>query len=302
MRTFLTLFAALLMVTFSANADLFDLPAADNLLMNGGFESIPADGTYQTGRDKNLELSQLGGAPNQFTDTYLEAQNGVQGFIPHWETPILGSDTDFGLAGAANRGLGVEMQHAGATLGGQGGGNPAYNFTGFASEGNRWAELDTDASLPYAPESIAGRPTNSWISQSVYLTPGFYEAGFMYMPRDVLPPASYTTNAVGLYISGPGFGGNGGFQELTVADGYRAINPDGSNAQDWVKVIADTFSIAQAGDYLFTLAALGAADGLGGLIDDVRLFKTGEIPEPGTYALVGIGLIGLYFIRRRRQA
>lgn len=54
-----------------------------------------------------------------------------------------------------------------------------------------------------------------------------------------------------------------------------------------------------AGSYFIEFRALGLADSYGGLIDNVSLTR---IPEPAAYLLVGIGLIGFYFFRRRQRA
>jgi len=55
---------------------------------------------------------------------------------------------------------------------------------------------------------------------------------------------------------------------------------------------------------VLTFLGAGVADSLGGLLDNIRVAGGGPtpIPEPSTYLLVGMGLMGVFLFRRRQRA
>jgi len=229
MKRVVTLSAALLLMGFAAQANLFT---------NGSFE------TGQTG------------------------VTGVWGFdqaaIPAGSADVFGTLPGWSVASG-----GVEIQ-------------TQFLEGGAAYHGTQWVELDTDTALTGAGS------TNSSISWSGVLDPGgIYEVSFYYRPRT----ATANSNGIGVYLDGSG-------------TPLVSVNETTGTWTGWGRVAA-TFSLPwndPGSPHMLSFAALGAADEYGGLIDNLALEKIGEIPEPATYTLVGFGLLGLYFVRRRRKA
>jgi len=151
-----------------------------------------------------------------------------------------------------------------------------------ANSGDRYIEMDS------APSSPGGSDSNTWTGQVVHLDPGVYEVSFHYMARPVGEPLPSDTWDVGLYLNG---------DKVLVASRYGS----GAVDNEWT-LFRYTFQIWSPQLFALSLAGLGTADGYGGLIDDVFLSgqQGGEIPEPATFGLIGAGLVGLYFARRRR--
>jgi hypothetical protein len=145
-----------------------------------------------------------------------------------------------------------------------------------AASGERWLELDT-----VEPGEGGG---NSAIGQVVSLQPGGYTVSFAYMPRT----GTAGDNTVGVYLTQDG-------QPDVLLGTADGVGPAG-----WT-YISYTFDILSAGDYGILFKAEGLQNTLGGFIDDASLtMDMNAVPEPATYALVGAGLVGLYFFRRRR--
>ncbi len=93
------------------------------------------------------------------------------------------------------------------------------------------------------------------------------------------PGQGLTTFAIGVYLDG---------QQIMVVD---------KPTQETFQTQMSSELNLTAGLHTLEFRALGLADSFGGLLDNVRLLV---IPEPASFALVGIGLIGFYLFRRRR--
>jgi len=100
-------------------------------------------------------------------------------------------------------------------------------------------------------------------------------------------------NALGFYLADPN--DQGGRLELTYADGtsssYTLPGARSSGSLFYTTIVSDVM----IADATLTFGKDPHADGWG--IDDVVV---GTVPEPGTLALMGLGLAGLGFARRRK--
>ena len=206
---------------------------------------------------------------NLFTNESFETGNSEVGTYGNVQSALPANDYDFysTLPGWTVGANGVEIQ-------------TEYLEGRTAHDGSRWIELDTDT------DYTGSAATNSTISWTSALDPGgIYEVSFYYQPRT----ATADTHGVGVYLDGAG-------------SPFASVNETTGTWSGWGRV-AGTFSVAygDTNPHMITFAALGTADEYGGLIDSLSLEKVGEIPEPATLALVGFGLIGLYFVRRRRR-
>ncbi len=164
---------------------------------------------------------------------------------------------------------GIEVQYSGVVVN--------------AHSANRYIELDSHRSQ--------GIGTNSGMSQSLFLSSGTYEMSYWYIPRT----RSEGDNGIKVFV-GTGV-------TPAASDEVAALYANGARppTNDWTQIVA-SFGIANPGIYNITLAAVGTDNTLGGLIDDVWLEKTGgpqEVPEPATFAAMGIGLAALVLAKRR---
>ena len=117
-------------------------------------------------------------------------------------------------------------------------------------------------------------------------------------------------NTLGMAFSQQSVGGGTTFLSLGAAFNFTAPKNgssgtalDGNLAANRVAGIGGNFTVNIANGETFWLRwidddSTGADDGLG--IDNFNLGYTIAIPEPSTFLLVGMGLLGVFAIRRRR--
>ncbi|WP_157976564.1 DUF642 domain-containing protein [Parahaliea mediterranea] len=149
-----------------------------------------------------------------------------------------------------------------------------------AHSGSNYVELDS--------HSNGGGNTNSVMYQTLtdLIIGSYYDLTFWYRPR--------TNNG----------GNDNGINVLWTGDTNNFITPlsianqVSSDYSDWVMQTASL----EATDTTMYLgfAATGLENTLGGFIDTVSLVAR-PVPAPGSTALLGLGLVGLYIARRRKQ-
>lgn len=214
-------------------------------------------------------------------------------------TTLTDHDAYASIMGWTGLGTGIEMQAFRED-------HPA----GAANSGSLHAELDvgnyndqdTDPSL-WGTNQHGGMSQTFTVSQA-----GDHRLTFYYRARpdypsftaeqqgfigDPNPADDLSTFAIGVYLNGSRVGavdiGSSG-----SADGDLVKKSLGDFA--W-EMFAFDFNLG-VGQHTLAFMALGLADSYGGLLDTIGLQL---IPEPGTYVLLGAGLIGIYFLRRRQR-
>lgn len=134
----------------------------------------------------------------------------------------------------------------------------------------------------YAVSLDAGTGRNSTITQAVSIAAGTYLLSFWYSPES----AWGATNAVTYNL------GN-------VINGQVTHGTAGATVGVWTEIKV-RFSVLTATTMNLSFAATGAADGTGGLIDDVSIVATVPVPAAGFALLGGLGLLAAF--RRRHHA
>lgn len=141
-----------------------------------------------------------------------------------------------------------------------------------AQSGNQYVELDSHYNSSMYQE-IGGLTVG-----------GAYELSFWYHART---NNGYNDNGINVYWGDylPG--------DVAVSiDGLRQVNTPG-----WIE---QTVKLVASAETMFLMfAATGYSNSLGGFVDNVSLTA---VPEPGTLALFGLGLMGLVLARRQQKA
>lgn len=123
--------------------------------------------------------------------------------------------------------------------------------------------------------------TNSTIQQTVNLNAGTHILSFWYSPEN----ANIATNRIGY-----SFG--------SLLSGTVSRGTNGATVGAWTLIQAQ-FIVRTAGAYVLSFAAMGPANSVGGLLDNVSLAAV-PVPAAGLGMLAGLGALG--GLKRRRRA
>jgi hypothetical protein len=94
-----------------------------------------------------------------------------------------------------------------------------------------------------------------------------------------------------------------GAQQLKVLFGNTLIGVDrGTGAGTWTSNAVLITATSTTETLAFQAINVGGNPSVGNEIDDVSLVNTTPVPEPGTFVLLAVGLVGLGFARFRRRA
>ncbi len=166
--------------------------------------------------------------------------------------------------------------------------NGLQGWTISGGGGNR-VEIHSDASLrldaysgDYLISLDAGTGRNSTITQAVSMAAGTYILSFWYSPESTWSATNTITYNLG-----------------NVVNGLVTVGTAGARVGIWTE-ITTRFSLPSSTTMNLSFAATGAADGVGGLIDDIGIVTTVPVPAAGFVLLGGLGLLGC--LRRRNRA
>lgn len=142
------------------------------------------------------------------------------------------------------------------------------HVAGSPFEGGQFVELDSH--------------NNSGIAQDIATSSGgTYLLSFAFSAR---PGVSVMSNGVSIFW-------NGAFLDFITASGTGLLDTNWTTHDYEVSATGGLTSLE--------FHSAGISDSLGGYIDGVSLVAA--VPEPGTLALLGIGLLGLGFTKRKRM-
>ena len=150
--------------------------------------------------------------------------------------------------------------------GGPGGIELRNNVAGAAYDGVNYVELDTYQ--------------NSMATQLITTSGVLYNLSFAYSPRQGVPASS---NGIDVYWNNVlvgSFTGNGSI-----------------SGNNWTLETIQVLGTSPSSVLQFR--AVGTSDSLGGSLDAVSIT---EVPEPATLGLLGLGLVGMGWARRRNSA
>lgn len=150
-------------------------------------------------------------------------------------------------------------------IGGGGGIELRNNVEGTAHSGSNYIELDTSH--------------NSLASQLVTTEGAWYNLSFAYSPRMNVGAGS---NGIDVYWNG------------SLVNSYTGNGT--STGNDWTVYTVSVLGWSPVSWLQFV--ATGTSDSLGGSLDSISITR---VPEPGTLALLGLGILGIGLAARRRR-
>lgn len=167
-------------------------------------------------------------------------------------------------------GSGIEIQRSGVVVG--------------AHTGSQYVELDSDTSRG----GVSGDGTNSSMTRALNLSAGTYTLDYFYQPR---------TNRAGDNLIEVFLDGASDSLMTTMIGSSDGVS---SVITGWIKQ-SITFSVDGLDNtYALTFAAGGRENTLGGFLDTVSL--TRNVPAPGGFAFLVLGLFGLGVAMRCRRS
>ncbi len=171
--------------------------------------------------------------------------------------------------------------------------NPGWDtystLSGWQKSGPGRIEMQSDRSAALNAHSGShfisldgGAGRNAVISQDLTLAKGVYILSFWYSPESL----NAATNEIAYNL------GN-------LVSGRATIGTFGAQYGIW-KQVHTRIAVTTAGSYTLTFGGMGAADGVGGFIDDVEVATHVPVPAAGFGLVTGLG--ALTGLRRRRKA
>jgi hypothetical protein len=243
-----------------------------NLITNGDFEDVvPNQAGLAFARDLNDLANQ--GAFERY-DTYAD--------LAGWKTLF---------------GFGIEVQHTTSAVA-----LLLKAGTDFSNNGNLYVELDTEVNDGLGPnntdfndENNTDRASNSGMFQELsnLIIGQTYDLSFWYLARSDDSDPSVSGNGIDVYW------GNSQATLSTSIIGNVDLDQTGpiNNFQQWTKY---TYQIKATHEEMKVgFGATGAGNESGGLIDNVSLAITVDVPEPTTLVLFLGGLLGLGLRQKR---
>jgi len=161
-----------------------------------------------------------------------------------------------------------------------------YKSNGAGIEVQRNTVVNAQDEDQYVELDSHNAGSNSSMSQDLLglVVGDIYQLDFWYKAR------TNSTNDNGINV---GWGASPDLYPFTYA-----FNVDGVAPMDWTHVSG--LLTATSENMTLTFSAVGTQNTLGGFIDNVSL-NSHSVPEPGSLALLGLGLLGLSASRNRKK-